>query len=73
MNLQFFAPPPRPPGLRSTLWVDGEDGQEDDVEDLGKGKLTSPTGDESPGEDLISNIPGQPSPRVRSSIGPRRA
>ena len=41
--------------LNETLWMDGFDGQEDELEDVAKGKLKSPTDDKGAGEIFESN------------------
>jgi hypothetical protein len=40
-------------GLMARMWLDGFDGQEDELEDVHKGKLDPPTDDEVPGEVVI--------------------
>ena len=36
-------------GMAARMWLDGFDGQEDELEDVQKGKLDPPTDDEGPG------------------------
>jgi hypothetical protein len=40
-------------GIRAQIWLDGLDGQEDELEDVKKGKLDPPTNDEGEGEVFI--------------------
>jgi hypothetical protein len=40
-------------GMMARVWLDGFDGQEDELEDVQKGKLDPPTDDEGPGEVVI--------------------
>jgi len=40
-------------GMRAGIWLDGLDGQEDELEDVQKGKLDPATDDEVPGEVVI--------------------
>jgi len=40
-------------GVMARMWLDGFDGQEDELEDVQKGKLDPPTDDEGPGEVVI--------------------
>ena len=42
-----------PSGMMARIWLDGFDGQEDELEDVQKGKLDPPTDDEGPGEVVI--------------------
>jgi hypothetical protein len=40
-------------GIRAGMWLDGLDGQEDEIEDVGKGKLDPKHDDEVPGDVVI--------------------
>jgi len=40
-------------GMRAGMWLDGLDGQEDELEDVHKGELDPPTDDEVPGDVVI--------------------
>jgi len=40
-------------GMRARMWLDGFDGQEDELDDVQKGKLDPPTDDEGPGSIVI--------------------
>ena len=40
-------------GMRAGMWLDGLDGQEDELEDVQKGKLDPATDDEVPGDVVI--------------------
>ena len=41
--------------VSSMFWLDGTDEQEDELDDVAKGKLDAPTDDEGPGEIFESN------------------
>ena len=40
-------------GMRAGMWLDGLDGQEDELDDAHKGELDPPTDDEGPGSVVI--------------------
>ena len=40
-------------GMMARVWLDGFDGQEDELEDVQKGKLDPATDDEGPGDVVI--------------------